>query len=270
MSNPLVIYHGGCRDGRAAAWCLWRRYPNAEFVGGVYGTPPPDVIGRDVIIVDFSYSRDVMEQIARDCASLLVLDHHKTAQAALTMLEVPSDKSVVVCFDMERSGAGMAWDYFFPGQPRPWLIDYVEDRDLWRHKLPNGPAVNAYISTLPYDFEVWDRESRGYLDKAVEYGYIVENKIRQYVAETAKSARRVVFEGHEVPCVNAPITDISELVGFLSGGEVFAIGWHQGKDAVFRYSLRSRGDFDVSELAKKYGGGGHENSAGFSADRLLF
>lgn len=263
MSNLLVIYHGGCRDGWGAAWCVWRRYPNAEFVGGVYGTPPPDVKGRDVIVVDFSYPREVMDRMFDEAKSLLVLDHHRTAEAALAGAPYAQ-------FDMERSGAGMAWDHFFPCQPRPWLIDYVEDRDLWRHKLPDGPAVNAFISTLPYDFETWYKASRRPLAEVVPLGYVVEDKIRQYVVETAKSARRVTFEGHEVPCVNAPITDISELVGFLSGGEVFAIGWHQGRDGVFRYSLRSRGDFDVSELAKKYGGGGHKNAAGFGADRLLF
>ena len=263
MSNPLVIYHDGCRDGFCAAWCVWRRYPNAEFVAGVFGAPPPDVTGRDVIIVDFSYPRDVLERMADEASSLLVLDHHKTAQAALAGLPY-------AIFDMERSGAGMAWDHFFPGQARPWIVDYVEDRDLWRHKLPNGPAVNAYISTLPYVFETWYSVSRQSLESIVPLGYVVEDKIRQYVIETAKSARRVFFEGHDVPCVNAPITDISELVGFLSNGEYFAIGWHQGKDAIFRYSLRSRGDFDVSELAKKYGGGGHKNAAGFSSDRLLF
>ena len=62
-------------------------------------------------------------------------------------------------FDMERSGAGLTWDYFYPGRPRPWLIDYVEDRDLWRFKIEDAEVVNAYISTIPYTFEAWDEAS---------------------------------------------------------------------------------------------------------------
>ena len=40
-------------------------------------------------------------------------------------------------------------------------------------------------------------------------------------------------------------------------------------DGRFQYSLRSRGDFDVSELAKKHGGGGHKGAAGFVVDELV-
>ncbi len=50
----LVIYHGGCPDGFTAAWVVHKVYPEAEFYPGVYGQAPPDVAGRDVILVDFS------------------------------------------------------------------------------------------------------------------------------------------------------------------------------------------------------------------------
>ena len=216
-------------------------------------------------MVDFSYPREVMQSIADICESLLVLDHHQTAEAALTGFEHPKAE---VHFDMNRSGAGMAWDHFFR-TPRPWIIDYVEDRDLWRHKLPNGPAVNAFLGTLRYDFEHWYQTSRMDVEKAAELGAVVEDKIRHYVTEVAKNSRRITFEGFDVPIVNAPQVDISELVGFLCNGETFAMGWWQRSDGKFSYSLRSRGDFDVSELAKRHGGGGHKNAAGFLSDVLL-
>lgn len=262
----LVIYHGACRDGFAAAWCIWRRFPGSEFVPALYGEPPPDVTGRDVVMVDFSYPLAMMEDLAVRCESLLVLDHHKTAEAALRAFAHPNAE---VHFDMDRSGAGMAWDHFFPGQPRPWIVSYVEDRDLWRHALPNGPAVNAFLGTLRYDFEHWYQTSRLPVESVVQLGQTVEDKIRHYVTEVAKNARRVTFEGYEVPMVNAPQVDISELVGFLCNGEKFAIGWWQRSDGSFSYSLRSRGDFDVSDLAKRYGGGGHKNAAGFQSSKLL-
>lgn len=266
MGRLFVIHHGACRDGFAAAWCVWRRWAGSEFVAAKYGEAPPDVTGRDVVIVDFSYPLDVMTKLADEAASLLVLDHHKTAEEALRAFKHPRAE---VHFDMERSGAGMAWDHFFPGQPRPWIIDYVEDRDLWRHKLPNGPAINAFLGTLRYDFEHWYQTSRLALDDVLRLGEVVEDKIRHYVTEVAKNARRVTFEGHDVPCVNAPQVDISELVGFLCNGEKFALGWWQRSDGMYSYSLRSRGDFDVSELAKRHGGGGHKNAAGFLSSELL-
>jgi oligoribonuclease NrnB/cAMP/cGMP phosphodiesterase (DHH superfamily) len=217
-------------------------------------------------MVDFSYPLETMQAIADQCESLTVLDHHKTAEAALATFAHPRAS---VTFDMERSGAGLAWDHYFAGKPRPWIVDYVEDRDLWRHKLPDGPAVNAFLGTLRYDFEHWYQASRRPIDEVAKLGEVVEDKIRHYVTEVAKNSRRFTFEGYDVPLVNAPQVDISELVGFLSAGETFAMGWWQRSDGKFSYSLRSRGDFDVSALAKKHGGGGHKNAAGFLSDVLL-
>lgn len=47
-----------------------------------------------------------------------------------------------------------------------------------------------------------------------------------------------------------------------------ALGWWQRFDGKFQFSLRSRGDIDVSEIAKKFGGGGHKNAAGFQLKTL--
>ena len=64
-------------------------------------------------------------------------------------------------FDMERSGAGMTWDAIHTDhdlhRERPWLVNYVEDRDLWRFKLPNSKEVNAYISSRKQTFEEWNK-----------------------------------------------------------------------------------------------------------------
>jgi len=40
-------------------------------------------------------------------------------------------------------------------------------------------------------------------------------------------------------------------------------------DTRWRYELRSIGDFDVGFVAKKHGGGGHKNAAGFISDALI-
>lgn len=266
--RPLVIYHGGCRDGFCAAWVchLALKEHDPEFFTGYYGQEPPDVAGRDVVLVDFSYPLPQMESLAKSAATLLVLDHHKTAEAALR--DFKADNSRVV-FDMEQSGAGLAWSNYFDGSDRPFLVRYTEDRDLWRHRLTESKAINSYISTLPFDFDAWSEASRMDIAEALRGGMVVESKIKQYVAEVRKNARRVTFEGHDVPIVNAPQVDISELLHDLCQGEAFAMGWWQRSDGEFQYSLRSVGDFDVSELAKRHGGGGHKNAAGFESATML-
>lgn len=256
--KPLVIYHGGCRDGFCAAWVARLALGDAEFLAAQYGDLPPDVFKRNVYVLDFSYSRALMDDMAARATSLLVLDHHKTAEAALS-------GAPYARFDMNRSGAGMTWDHFFPGEPRHWLVDYVEDRDLWRWKLPHSRDVSGYLSAIDSTFEAFDSASLG--DAKLVGGYLTK-AIDKYVDTVSRNAPLVSFEGHAVPCVNTTHA-VSELLGKLAEAHPFAIGWFRSNEGKFIYSLRSRGDFDVSELAKRYGGGGHKNAAGFQSTTLL-
>lgn len=80
MAKPLVIYHGNCADGFGAAWCFWNKYGDEyEFHPGVYQEPPPDVADRDVYLVDFSYKRPGLLEMAKTAESITVIDHHKSA-----------------------------------------------------------------------------------------------------------------------------------------------------------------------------------------------
>ena len=81
MTRPLCIYHANCIDGFAAAWIV-RKYFHGivDFHPGHYGEPPPDVAGRDVFIVDFSYKRPVLLQMIQAAESLTILDQHLSAQ----------------------------------------------------------------------------------------------------------------------------------------------------------------------------------------------
>ena len=170
-------------------------------------------------------------------------------------------------------------DYFFAGEPRPMLVDYVEDRDLWRHRLGDSKIINAAIGVLPFTFEAWDyAETRDCAyARLYDDGEVVLAKVAQYVAEASKNLRWATVAGYRVPVVNAPQVDISELLDTVLTGDAnanmppcdFAVGWWQRFDGLFQYSLRSRGDFDVSEIAKKFGGGGHQNAAGFQSQTMV-
>jgi hypothetical protein len=292
--DHVVIYHGDCIDGFTAAWVCWTQVGDeATYIGAKFGEPPPDVTGKHVYIVDFSYKRQQLIEMYEAAATLLVIDHHQTAESDLQGLGF-------CLFDMERSGAGLAWDYFHPNKKRPWLINYVEDRDLWNWELDDSRAVNAYISTVEHTFGNWTKMSMLGIQEAVHQGQGIVNYIDRYVNSMKEHARIIEFEGYMVPCVNAPYINISELVGTLAetecsrcgglgtmpsvgeyakdprrrkttncnnchgtGSALFALGWFQRGDGLYAYSLRSRGEFDVSVLAARYGGGGHKNSAGF-------
>lgn len=261
---PLVIYHGGCMDGFTAAWVASQYLPESELRGMAYTDEPPDdedVRDRRVYIVDFSFKRDVCERIHEKARRLTILDHHKTAEAELQGLPYAD-------FDMEQSGAGMTWDYFANGYPRPWLVDYVEDRDLWRFKLPDSKEVNAGIATTPMTLEAWDGLHRQGLDRTREIGRGALAFESMCADKAAKEARVIRFEGYDVPFVNTQYQLASVTAGKLAEDAPFAVAWFQKGDGKIQYSLRSRGEdaVDVSEIAKRWGGGGHRNAAGFTVD----
>ena len=256
-----VIYHADCNDGFAAAWVAWMLLGDpANYIPAKYGDNPPIFTPLDTVyVLDFSYPRDTLVDMHSCVSSLVVLDHHKTAEADLDGLDFCT-------FDMHKSGAMLAWEYFKEdGDPTPpWIVSYVEDRDLWHFDLADSKAVNAAISSWPRDFDHWSSEGLMGLAAAKQDGTAILRHIQQYTDEMCAHARTVEFAGYQVPCVNAPYKGISEICGQLAEDALFSLGWWQRGDGKYAYSLRSRGDFDVSELARKYGGGGHKNSAGFT------
>jgi hypothetical protein len=266
----LCIFHSPCFDGFAAAWAVHAAHANTEFVGGVFGFDPPDVTGRDVVIVDFSYPRPVLEKMIASCRTLLVLDHHKTAEADLCFLpdahgEWGGDGAAAV-FRMENSGAILAWSWFHSGPPPPLLL-HIEDRDLWRFALPGTREIFAALSSYPQDFATWDELMRRPVESLRREGVSLERKQLADVAMLVPiTRRRMVIGGYDVPVANLPITLISDAGNAMAVGEPFAACYFDTeKGRVF--SLRSVGDVDVSKIAESYGGGGHPRAAGFQRNR---
>lgn len=255
----LVIYHAGCYDGFGAAWAAWKHpdWRDAEFLAAHYQTDPPDVTGRRVLVVDFSYPREVMEKMHRQAEYLRVYDHHKTAEEALAGLPF-------AVFDMDRSGARITWDALHAevmerkGDIAPELIRYIEDRDLWRFSLPGSREFTAALRSHPFNFELWDT-----LDATIlrSEGRPILRYQRRLVEQAVGAAYETEIGLHRVWTVNSTVM-FSEIAHELIRNRSFGTCWFQRKDGLIVLSLRSRGDFDVSAVAKCFGGGGHKNSAG--------
>lgn len=268
MTPDLCIYHGSCDDGFGAALAVWKRDGDCViYHAGVYGAAPPDVAGLDVAIVDFSYKRPVMVDLASKAKSILVLDHHKTAQADLDGLSVECP-NVTVEFDMSRSGAVMAWQHFHPETGVPKFFEYLQDRDLWTKLLPGVDEFTAALRSYPQDFKEWDRLCSGSIVGLIEEGISIQRYYRTLVDQAKKHAFVREIAGHHVPVVNASMFMSSEVAGELAEGKPFAAVYAETEKGVI-WSLRSRAPdgIDVSEIAKKFGGGGHKHAAGFNIPR---
>lgn len=284
----ICIYHGNCDDGFGAAWAIWRRWGNeVAYVPGTYGKPLPDVTGRHVLFVDFSAKRPELVALADKAKSIVVLDHHKTAEADLRDWAGPMCKPedvellaakyctqtgspIVAVFDMQSSGAVMSWDFAHGiphNDPPPTMLALIEDRDLWRFAYGDQTKqFSAALRTYPMEFAVWDEIARD-TDKLVEEGKGILRAHRANIQKFLADAYQADVGGHTVPVVNVPYHYASDTANELLKkfpDAPFAAAWFRRGDGMIQYSLRSEDQrIDVSQVAADLGGGGHRNAAGF-------
>ena len=265
--KKLCIYHGNCLDGFAAAWAV--RYAlgdNVEFYKGIHQQSPPEVKGLDVFLVDFSYKKAVLENMLKTAASITILDHHLSAETDLS--ELLATGKIKGLFDMNKSGAMLAWCWFNPDQPPPELIKHIQDRDLWLFKLTGSREITAALSSYPFDFRVWDKlmaSGKKELERLKKDGIAIERKLQKDIKELiASGVRRMIIAGYDVPVLNASSAYVSDAGHIMSVDEAFAACYWDHADGR-SFSLRSAEDgIDVAEVAKIYGGGGHKKAAGFT------
>lgn len=255
FSNPpdAVLYHAECADGFGAAWAIWKQYPTARFIPVKHGNPPPtDMKDQRVVIVDFSYARPILETMAAETKELLILDHHITAEQALAGLPY-------AYFDMKKSGAVLGWEWAH-GTSAPWLLQYIQDKDLWNWALPGSREINAAIASYPFDFQRWNGFTQSELEQE---GRAILRYEQELVGKLAAQAVMVDFQGAVIPAVQSAIltTQVGER---LSPNHPFCLIWHD-RDTRRYFSMRSREDgTDVGSIAASFGGGGHTHAAGFS------
>lgn len=291
----VVIYHDPCMDGFTAAWACWKRWPAADYVGANYGRPAPDVAGKNVLIVDFSYKRAELDALAQTAASIVILDHHKSAAAdlepfafaesgpgAISPEDVPGmlrdlaelgRPPVIAIFDMERSGARMAWDFAHDPDTAPGIVILIEDRDLWRFRYEDYTRdFHLRLSIEPKTWDAWEA-AHAVTAAAPDLAAIpliadgkAMGRYRDWLVTRIAAQAEIGLIGKDrVPVVDCPYELASEVGHLLCGmfpDRPFAamrVHDHDGTS----FSLRSRNGFDVSEVAARYGGGGHAGAAGF-------
>ncbi|NMM78680.1 phosphoesterase [Acidovorax sp. SRB_14] len=268
--QPLVIYHGRrCPDGFGAALAAWLYYgDSAQYLALDHGeiqalADLPALEGRAVYILDFSFPADLLRGIEERAAKLVMLDHHKSAAEKLTGFAC---RCGVVHFDMTKSGARLAWEFFHPEQPMPALLKYIEDRDIWKWEFAESAGFLSALDMEPQEFARWQEiaaYSPAQLDAFMARGAAMDEKYRKLAADIAEGAQPLVFNGVAGLMVNAPGM-FHSLVGDLLSAQTgtFALMWSAGSGGV-KAGLRSQRNFDCIALAESMGGGGHAQACGF-------
>jgi len=271
-----VLYHANCTDGAGAALAVWMKHGDDghEYIPVQYGHEPPEGLeGSDVVMVDFSYKKEQIRDLASIAKSILIIDHHKTAQAELEDVDDGEGCPIETLFDMECSGAVLSWFYFNPDRPLPELFLRIQDRDLWQHRWKESNAITTGLQTHS-DWRTWiklfetDNDSHQLL--------VLQSEGRTVMKYLAVQTSKII----KTPPTRWPLTmdtvPVYNLPGFMLSDTLhaalmeypdapYAVGYFDLSDKRV-YSLRSRSgtDIDVSEIAKNFGGGGHKHAAGFT------
>ena len=266
-TKSLIIYHGNCDDGFGACLSAWQRFGlNADYIPSIYGEAPPDVAGyKEVFIVDTSFSPDVMVELAKNAfpAMVTLLDHHESAERALMPLK-NQISNLELFFDLNRSGAMIAWEFFNPGRPVPRLIKIIQDIDLWSLKIPESRDFSRAIRSYGRSINLWGQWLNDEaLDSLLADGVIINRAFKCHLKEISEGAKPVVLSGSQGLMVNANHVFTSELGCMLAQQSgTFALLWREEKNRIV-CSLRGVAGFEVNRIAERFGGGGHQSAASF-------
>lgn len=276
--KTLVIYHKGCSDGFLAAAIAKHYYTrngnsDVEYVAvnvarlaqEIDTLPPADA----VLSFDLSYTREAYDKLAAKYTAFSIHDHH-----IATLQNIPSVKGLRFSNDM--SGAMLAWTFYYGEKTPPAIVKYVEDRDLWRNKMPRCHELIAWLyPEMSRDFESgnfdrwqWYLDNDSWVDNAINIGTdrlaqkqaIVDNAVRQAAVVVLNEKRAAVCNSREY------VSEIGEQLCKMLPCD-YAIVWsYNHVNGDLRASLRStETGADVNEVARTYGGGGHRNAAGFTS-----
>ena len=267
------IYHAGCPDGFGAAWAARHCWgADARYIARAHDDEfdPDRFLDEIVVFADISLNNDRLRALAEVAGELVILDHHVTARDHFA--SDPSVENLLierghrVHFDLDHSGATLAWDYFHPDEPPPELLRYVEDQDLWNWKLPHSQEINAAIGAHPRTFDSWDELASRPIDELIAEGRPLVRANRIEVERAVHHAHPVAIGSERIEAVNArqPRAAIGhELAKRAAFGKPWGIVYRVVGNHV-DCSIYSLGDLDVSAIATRFGGGGHRNAAGFS------
>jgi len=286
LDIDVVFYHAGCPDGTGAAWPIWRENMRSNGSAGSalqtyevkHGEPYPDITGKTVAIVDFSYKRSVMKKICEAAKFVIVIDHHKTAIRDLEGLETEID-NYRSYFDVERSGAQLVWDLVYPserGDRRPWFIDVIADRDLWKWEIPNSKYIGKALYHRDwYTFQKMENMMeytplaiKELKDELAKEGKFISSREKKDIDYACGTAILCNFEGYKVKLSSCHPTLRSEVGNILSNnGCDFAATWrYDFLSDSWWISLRgnNKSPPDLAKICEKFGGGGHPKACGFT------
>lgn len=277
MSKTYILYHANCTDGLGAKYAAWKKFGDqAEYLPMKYDDAIPSFERSSTIyMVDYSRSRkEIIDLRADGQHRVVIIDHHKTAKEELEGL---GD----VVFDMNKSGAVLAWEYFHPTVPVPKLLEFIQDRDLWNWKMQGTREILKALEMRDKDWDIakWDgiqeemnEDLNGFFGKGATISLWEDIRIERATKKENIHFFEYLFKDSEgkvkvfkVGMLNSTILPSEMGAKICETYPVdFSITYYLDSNNKVNLSFRSKkgSNVDVSAIAKDLGGGGHPAASG--------
>lgn len=277
--KTIVVYHHPCTDGLTAAAAAYLKLGDSatyikhslERKRDYLDELLPLIADQNNLIYFLDCAPIISELPLFGNNKIIILDHHLSNQDDYTryMSENIIPDNISIRFDMEKSGAGMAWEHFHPKEFVPMMISYVQDRDLWKFKYESTKAfglglmlveesLKNYAEIIADAYKVMD---------CVKNGAIIEKYVDKRIFNACKhNVKMRKFAGFNAIMINSTenVSDVGvKALEIYPTADFAAIYQHLPQENKYKVSLRSRKDttMDVSQIASRYNGGGHRNAS---------
>ena len=272
------FYHSADLDGHCSGALIKRFYDLCELIPINYGDKFPwETIGEQEMVFMVDFSLQPFEEMLRlaDRANLIWIDHHETAIQDYRM----TGWSIEGVRENGKAACELVWEYLFSGEEMPDAVRLlgrydVLDLDYSNDVMPFQYGMRRYDTDPRRALALWTDLLCGDLvlvERIIQEGQSI---LSHETASNAKYAGAFAFET-EFEGLSAIAMNRGQL-GSLAFESVFDPDKHDIMIGFVRrmgqwtVTLYSRDGINVGEIAKKYGGGGHANAAGFQCEKLPF
>ena len=295
MSKTIVIYHRADFDGIFCREIARKFLPDAELIGWDYGDPTP---AKELLDgTEQLYMLDISIPDLMDHPKLIWIDHHKSAIEKFGGTGL-HDRPAGYRID-GVAACRLAWQWFTHHEqerdevlPLPTKQDFIDrtvsepmavrlagEYDIWDKRDVRAELFQHGLRSQDISSEQWnyllgegdhDDEFLGNLlqqGEAVQYAKTKENEII-----VKRSAFTATFEGLDFCAFNHAYANSKTFEAAIKPHHqgLMSFYWSGTDWRVSLYHAPGKESHDLSQIAVKYGGGGHKGACGFRTDHLPF
>lgn len=262
-----VMYHFPCSDGFGSYFSA--RYNikhKVKYIGIKRGQEIPDISLMNIVVIDFSFDIEQLRKLRNNGNKIMILDHHSSAQENLQGEEG-------VFFDMNRSGAVLAWNYF-TDDPVPYFLELIQDIDLWKFNYKDSEPFNTILCNSSFNYNNYLKYlDKNCLEEAINNGQaIIQYNNNLVNIESKKAKLKLLMTPNDnifqVKVLNCTSHWLFSKIGdkLTTGTNYVAFLWYYDHESdKYIISLRtSNKSIDVGKIAAEFNGGGHPGASSFS------